>query len=169
MWLQRREDAAVKYALALLVALAGVWMLWSGHTEPFMLLLGAASCLFVVLACWRMGILDSETVPAWLGVRPFVWYAPWLVKEIVKANLDVTKRVLRRQMPIQPTLIEIVPTQRTELGRVILANSITLTPGTVSVDMQDRSIRVHALTTAGAEDLSSGQMDRRVSRLEGHE
>ena len=116
-----------------------------------------------------MGILDSETVPVWLGVRPFTHYAPWLIKEIVKANLDVTGRILHRRMPIQPTMTEVYPTQRTELGRVILANSITLTPGTVSVDMQDRCIRVHSLTAAGAEEDASGDMDRRVSRLEGRE
>ena len=157
----------MKYALALWIALAAIWMFWSGHTEPFMLFLGAVSCSAVVLICGRMGILDGETVPVWLGLRPFTHYAPWLIGEIVKANLDVSRRILQRQMPIQPTMTTVYPTQRTELGRVILANSITLTPGTVSVDMQDRSIRVHSLTAAGAEQDAAGGMDRRVSQLEG--
>ncbi len=157
----------MKYTLALFVALAVVWMLWSGHTEPFMLGLGVISCLAVVLLCARMGILDAETVPLGLGWRPFTQYLPWLIKEVAKANVDVSLRILHRKMPIQPTMTDVYPTQRTELGRVILANSITLTPGTVSVDMQDRCIRVHALTAAGAQEDAAGDMDRRVTRLEG--
>ena len=66
----------MKHALALWIALAAVWMLWSGHTEPFMLFLGASSCLAVVLFCGRMGILDSETIPVWLGLRPLTHYGP---------------------------------------------------------------------------------------------
>ena len=70
-------------------------------------------------------------------------------------------------MPLQRTMITVTATQRTELGRVILANSITLTPGTVSVDMQGDKISVHALHFEGAEEDLSGEMDRRVCRLEG--
>jgi multicomponent Na+:H+ antiporter subunit E len=162
-----KENGNVKYALALWVALAAVWMLWSGHTEPFMLLLGGGSCLFVIVCCRRMGILDGETVPLWLGIRPFLQYAPWLVKEICKANLDVTRRILARTLPISPTMTDVRPSQRTELGRVILANSITLTPGTVSVDVTDRAIRVHSLTVEGVVGDSLLEMDRRVHRLEG--
>ncbi len=155
-----------KYAIGLFLALCAVWFLWSGHTEPFMLGLGAVSCLLVVGLCWRMEIVDEEAVPLGLGIRPMAGYLPWLVKEIVVANWDVTRRILAKDMPIWPQMIEVRPKQRTEMGRVIYANSITLTPGTVSVDMQEDRIRVHALSAAEAEEDMSGEMDRRVCALE---
>jgi multicomponent Na+:H+ antiporter subunit E len=156
----------VKYALGMLLLLATIWMLWSGHTEPFMLLLGAVSCLIVLLFCGRMGIVDSEGVPLDIGLRPLA-YLPWLVSEVCKANLDVTRRVLSRPVRIDPALTDVHAAQRTELGRVIFANSITLTPGTVSVDVQGKTIRVHWLAAPPEGAESMREMDRRVRRLEG--
>ena len=94
-------------------------------------------------------------------------YAPWLAWAIVKANMDVTRRILSPSMPISPTLVEVPATQHNQLGQVIFANSITLTPGTVSVDVEDGIITVHALTREAADELATGEMDRRVTRLEG--
>ena len=83
------------------------------------------------------------------------------------ANIEVTKIVLAGKMPLQRNMIEVGAHQKSELGKVILANSITLTPGTVSVSMKDDRILVHALSFEGAEEDLSGDMDRRVCRLEG--
>jgi multicomponent Na+:H+ antiporter subunit E len=172
---ERRESANeigggkrdVKYALNMLLFLATAWMLWSGHLEPFIVLLGAVSCLIVLFFSGRMGILDSEGVPLWLGIRPLTHYSPWLFKEVIKSNLDVTKRILSRPMRIEPAMTDVPATQRTELGQVIFANSITLTPGTLSVDIQAGIIRVHWLAApAEGEDMTS-EMGRRVCRLEG--
>ncbi|CAN0550260.1 unnamed protein product, partial [Laminaria digitata] len=96
-------------------------------------------------------------------------YWPWLVWEIVKANIDVTKRVLG-MAPISPTVVRIKATQKTDLGIVIFANSITLTPGTISLDVdEDGYILVHALSRDGTEGLEGGEMDRRVTDLEGRD
>ncbi|MCA9148099.1 MAG: Na+/H+ antiporter subunit E [Planctomycetales bacterium] len=159
----------MKHTISLAVALGAVWMLWSGHTEPFLLLLGVLSILAVVGICWRMQIIDGESAPIQLGIRPFVAYLPWLIKEIVVANLDVTRRVLAKEMPIAPTVIKIQTHQRTDLGRVIFANSITLTPGTVSVTMSGDEITVHALSPTEAEHDTecAADMNRRVVQLEG--
>ncbi len=156
----------MKYSFTLFLALAGSWFLWSGHLEPFVLMLGVLSCVFCMWVCWRMGIVDEEGAPVQLGFRPFTTYAPWLLKEIVKSNIFVTKIVLSPKMLLQRNLIEVGANQQTELGRVILANSITLTPGTVSVSMRKDRILVHALSFEGAEEDLSGEMDRRVCRLE---
>ena len=110
-----------------------------------------------------MEILDDEGAPL-LGFRTFA-YGLWLMKEIVEANIEVARLVLDPKMPIRPRMIRIKSNQKTELGRVILANSITLTPGTVSVDMQGDHIWVHALSFEGAEDDLSGDMDRRICDL----
>ena len=100
----------------------------------------------------RMGIVDEEGAPVELGIRPFTQYAPYLIKEIIESNIAVTKIICSRQMPLQRNMIEVSANQKSELGRVILANSITLTPGTISVDMEGDKILVHALSFEGAEE-----------------
>lgn len=113
-----------------------------------------------------MGIDDEEGAPADFGIRPFTWYMPWLAKEIVVSNIDVTKTILSPDMNLKRNMIEVSADQKTEIGRVVLANSITLTPGTVSVNMEGDRILVHALSFEGAEEDLSGEMGRRVCSLE---
>ncbi|MDP1718034.1 MAG: Na+/H+ antiporter subunit E, partial [Burkholderiales bacterium] len=86
---------------------------------------------------------------------------------IVKSAWDVSKIILNPRLPISPTLIRVKTTQKTAVGVVTYANSITLTPGTISVDVKQGEILVHALTCEGAAGLQSGEMDRRVTRFEG--
>lgn len=159
----------MKYSITLFFALVASWLLWSGHFDNYFLFaLGALSCLLCVWVCLRMRIVDEEGAPVQLlRLRPFFSYGPWLVKEIFKSNLEVTKIILSKKMPLQRNLIEVGAHPKTELGKVILANSITLTPGTVSVSVDDDRILVHALSFAGAEEDLSGDMDRRVCELEG--
>ena len=156
----------MRYTLALGAALALVWWLWSGHSDTLLLSLGAASVLLVVLRSRRMRICDQEAAPLELPLR-LIPYVPWLFWEIVKANLDVAARILNPALPIEPNVIKVRAGQRGDVGRVIYANSITLTPGTVSVETEGDEITVHALTRGAAEGVESGEMDRRVSRLEG--
>ena len=156
----------MKYPLVLGMILFGIWLLWSGHYTPLPISLGVVSCLLVVLLSCRMNIVDEEGVPIEMGLRPFIFYAPWLFKEIVMANIDVAWRILDPRLPILPTLIRVTASQKGDLGRVIYANSITLTPGTVSIDMEGDQITVHALSYEGAVEDMSGEMDRRVSNLE---
>ena len=138
----------------------------SGFFEPLILVLGLLSCIFVVVIAMRMDVIDHEAVPLHITVSAILYW-PWLVWEICKANLDVTKRVLGLT-PISPTMVRIQATQKTDLGLVIFANSITLTPGTISVDVeQDGHILVHAISTEGTQGLEGGEMDKRVTSLEG--
>jgi multicomponent Na+:H+ antiporter subunit E len=156
----------MKNHIILTIVLAAIWFLWSGHTEWFILGLGVLSCLFTLWLSLRMRILDEEGVPAHLGIRPFTRYMPWLIWEIVKSNWAVAKIIMSRKMPLQRNLVTVTAHAKSELGRVILANSITLTPGTVSVRMDGDQILVHALSFAGAAEDISGDMDRRVQALE---
>lgn len=156
----------MKYTLTLGIAMLAVWYLWSGHNEPHLLVIGVLSVLLCLWISRRMGIVDEEGAPAELGIRPLT-YLPWLTKEIVVSNIEVTKTILSPQMDLKRNMIEVGAYQQSELGRVILANSITLTPGTVSVKMEDDRILVHALSFEGAEEDLSGEMGRRICRLEG--
>ncbi len=142
-----------------------VWLLLSGHFDALLLACGLLSCVLVVWIARRMDVVDREGFPLHLSGRALVYW-PWLLVQIVRANLAVARIVLDPALPVSPTLLRLRCSQRTDLGRAVYANSITLTPGTVCTAVQGDELEVHALTRAGAEHLRRGGMDRRVSRLE---
>ena len=156
----------VGHAVSLAVALFVTWLLLSGHYTPFILSLGAISCVVIVFIAVRMDVIDHEAQPIHLTSK-IVGYWGWLMKEIWLAAVDVTRRVLSRKPDISPTLVQLKTTQHTELGKVIYANSITLTPGTFTIRVFGDQILVHALSKEGADALAEGEMDRRVTELEG--
>ncbi len=153
-------------SFSLVVVLAVLWLLLSGYfDEPILLAMGAVSVVLVVLIARRMGVLDREGHPIHLSVRGLAYW-PWLLKEIVKSSIDVARVILQRRMPIQPNVITVRGTQRTELGLVIFANSITLTPGTVTIALESDKLTVHCLTSAAASGWEESEMNRRVTDLE---
>lgn len=152
-------------ALALGVGLALLWLGLSGHYTPLILSFGALSIVFIVFLVSRMGILDTEGMPLQLGTR-FVLYWGWLGMEIVKSNLHVVRIILSPNMPINPQIIRFPSTQKTDLGQVIYANSITLTPGTTTIEIENGQILIHALTDQTADLDGGADMDRRVTELE---
>ena len=159
----------MRILLSLGVTLFGVWLLWSGRytiERTLVLVLGIVSCLAVVAIVRRMGIVDSEGHPIHLAGRAIL-YVPWLLLAILRSNVDVALRILNPRLPVSPTLIRARATQKTALGKVIYANSITLTPGTVSVDVENDLVLVHALSRESAGELAEGEMDRRVTAVEG--
>ena len=159
------EGNVLARSISLALVLFGLWLLMSGYFVALLISLGIASCILVVLIARRMELVDHEGHPIQLGVRGVIYWA-WLFWEIVKSNIEVARMILDPRLPISPTLFKTPATQPSELGRVIFANSITLTPGTVSVDVEGDRILVHALSQATADSLASGEMDRRVTRLE---
>ncbi len=154
------------HAFSLSAALFVMWLLLSGHFEPLLLSLGVASCLFVAFIAHRMDVADREGHPVHLTWRSLTYW-PWLAWEIVKSNIEVARLILDPRLPIDARCITVETSQKSDLGRVAYANSITLTPGTVSIFVRPDSIEVHALTPALAEGLESGEMDRRVTAMEG--
>jgi multicomponent Na+:H+ antiporter subunit E len=153
-----------------LVSLAGVlyalWLLLSGFLhEPLLLGLGGISVGAVVFIAHRMDVVDHEGHPIHLSHR-FGVYLPWLLWEIVKSNIAVAKVILSPKLPLSTSVMTTLGSQRSELGLTIYANSITLTPGTVTLGIDDNVLSVHALTVEAAEGVAAGDMDRRVSALE---
>ena len=155
------------HTLSLGLVLFILWLLLSGFFEILLLSLGVGSVIAVVWIAYRMDVIDHEGHPIHLTVRALLYW-PWLTVEIIKANIDVAAVIVRRKMSINPSLIEVKATQKTELGQVIYANSITLTPGTVTIAVDKDIMTVHALTRNAAEGLESGEMDRRVTDMEAH-
>lgn len=154
------------HAISLTAVLFGAWLLLSGRFTALPISFGVLSVAVAVGIALRMDVIDHESHPVHLTWRiPAYWF--WLLVKIVKSNLDVARTILGVGDPPAPNMATVKPSQRTELGQVIHANSITLTPGTIAIELEDGEITVHALTRASAEDLATGAMDERVSRLEG--
>lgn len=152
--------------ISLLLVLFLFWLALSGHYTPLLLTIGAISAALAVLAALRMRILDPEGHPVeWAA--GFLIYLPWLVTEIGKSAWGVTKIILNPRLPISPTLRVVKAGQRSAIGIATFANSITLTPGTITVAVNGRELTVHALVREGAAGLEGGEMDRRVRALEG--
>jgi multicomponent Na+:H+ antiporter subunit E len=148
------------------LALYLFWLVLSGYFTAFLMSAGAACAVAVVWFARRMDVIDAEGHPVQLGWR-IVAYWVWLSKEIVKSAWDVSRIIVNPRLPISPTLVSFRPSQKTTVGLVIHANSITLTPGTITIEAGPGEFLVHALTRAGAEGTTSGDMDRRVSACEG--
>jgi multicomponent Na+:H+ antiporter subunit E len=155
----------LKHPFNLSLFLFAVWLLLSGHYTPLLLTLGLLSTLLVVFIATRAELVDHEMQV--VLIKPGVllyWF--WLAGEIIKANIDVCRRILDPRLPISPRMIQVRAGQQTELGRVTYANSITLVPGTVTVSVEGDMFKVHALTRETAEDLKGGELDRRVQDVE---
>jgi multicomponent Na+:H+ antiporter subunit E len=144
--------------------LAAAWLLWSGLFKPLLIGLGVVSCLLTFAIVRRMGYFDNELFALRFSWRLLGFWA-WLAREVLRSSLDVARVVLDPRLPISPRVIEIESTSRHPFDQVLLGNSITLTPGTLTLDLHDGVLRVHTLTEAGARDLMSGEMDRRVAGL----
>ena len=156
----------LSHVIKLSLFLFAVWLLLSGHYTPLLLSLGVLSSLLVVLLAVRVDLVDRQVVTVLFKPRSLL-YLLWLGREIIKSNIDVTLRILDPKLRISPNVIRVKATQRSELGRVTYANSITLVPGTVAMSVEADEIIVHAITRAVAADLQSGEMDRRITELEG--
>jgi multicomponent Na+:H+ antiporter subunit E len=155
------------HLVSLGIALYVFWILLSGHFEPFLLAAGAGSALAVVLLSWRMKIVDREGHPIQM-IASVVLYWPWLIKEIAKCAWDVSRIILDPRLPISPVLVRFKPTQKSQVGLATHANSITLTPGTITVEAAQDEFLVHGLTRAAGAGVIDSEMDRRVSQVEGY-
>jgi multicomponent Na+:H+ antiporter subunit E len=113
-----------------------------------------------------MDVVDHEGHPVHLGPKALLYWH-WLLKEIVKSAWDVSKIILHLKLPISPSLVRFKPTQKTEVGLVIHAQSITLTPGTITIEARPNECLVRALTRSGAEAVVDSEMDRRATACEG--
>lgn len=151
------------YFLGLIVVLIALWTGLSGEytlTKPLIATLGAISILLSALLAYRFDIVDREGSP-YSRLLPLLAYWAWLVIEIFKANWVVIKACLRSTLDINPALVKVKTGCESDLARTVFANSITLTPGTVSVEVEGNKILVHALYEDSAGPGAFDEMDRR--------
>ena len=152
-------------ALLLFVLYFVIWLLLSGHYDPLLLTLGVLSCITCLYVTWKAKFIDEEGLPLHLLIRLPI-YTLWLFKEIIKANIDTAKIIILNNP--DPQNFRVKSSQKTEAGKVTYANSITLTPGTVTTVLDGDILEVHALSSDMADDVKSGAMDKKVSWLEGN-
>lgn len=154
----------MSYFLTFLV-LFPVWIIWSGMLDAFHLALGAISCAIVALLSHDL-LFKRLTFKGWVReTGRFIQYLPWLLYQVVIANFHVVYLVLHPKMPIEPRLVRYKSGLKNELALVAFANSITLTPGTITADIVDGEYVVHAISKKTADDLASGDMEKRVARI----
>ena len=153
--------------LRLLATMVCLWLLLSGYFKTQMLILGTLSIITVVGLAFRMRVLEHRGQPIYFGFLSVLNYWRWLMWQIVLSNIDVTRRVWSRNLDIKPALRRVSATPDTEMGRVIYANSITLTPGTTTISFTpDDDILVHALHEDSLHELEDGEMSDRIRIVE---
>ncbi len=158
----------MSFALTFLIMLA-FWILLSGQLHFILLVSGVVSSLFVAYISHDLllGSVDISSVT--IKTYRLFKYLPWLLWQIVVANFDLVYRTLHPGMKIEPQIIRFNTDLKTDKGIAILANSITLTPGTVTVVAgKDGEFIVHAIAKGPADSLLSGQMQIRVKEIEGY-
>lgn len=146
-------------------ALFGFWLALSGHYTPLVTSFGVLSVVLVVYLSERMDVIDQEGVPYHMVPR-LLFYVPWLLKEIFIANLVVAKVILDPELPISPRMVRFHGTQDTDAGRALYANSITLTPGTITTGVEGHDFQVHALRAADLQTDEEQEMDVRCTWVE---
>ena len=150
--------------LVLALLLIAAWVLWSGYMKPLLLGLGALSCLLTIWVVRRMGYFDEETFVFHYDWRLLGFWA-WLGREVVLSSIEVARVVLRRKVDVEPKVVDIDGSGLGPVDLALLGNSITLTPGTLTLDVYEGRLLVHALTPEGAAALQRGEMQRRVAAL----
>lgn len=153
-------------SFSLFVSLLLFWLLLSGYFTAFLISAGVGAALAVVVFARRLDVVDREGHPVHLGPRVLVYW-PWLLKEVVKSAWAVSRIIVDPRLPISPTLVRFKPMQTTDVGLVIHAQSITLTPGTITIEASADEFVVHGLTREGAQGCIDSEMDRRVRACEG--
>ena len=155
------------YRLVMLaIALVAVWLIWSGLYKPLIIGLGVLSVALTLWLSVRMDLTNRaffalDLVPRLLG------FWAWLLVEIIRSNFKVAAIILSPRLPISPVMVKMLPPTQGIVGQATLANSITLTPGTLTVDAHEGEFIVHCLTEAGARETVDGDMGQRLVRAVG--
>lgn len=150
-----------------IVTMVCLWLLLSGLFKAQLLILGVLSVALVLYLAKRMQLLEHRGQSFYSGILQSLIYWRWLLHQILLSNIDVTRRVWSAELNIKPKLKQVSATPNTELGRVVYANSITLTPGTTAINFTPNGdVLVHALHEDSLEELEGGEMAARVRDVE---
>lgn len=164
------KGSKTKHFIVLTAVLFGFWLLLSGKMEAKYLTIGFVTSVISAWLTFPLLLIPSADGKHYIWAFDFPYgkyfiYWFWLLWEIVKANIDIAMVVLNPKLPINPQMVTFKKPMFNSLAHVTLANSITLTPGTVTIDVEDGVYAVHALTDGAAEGLLSGEMQKKVAQV----
>lgn len=148
------------------VVLTIFWLLLSGFIEPLLLSFGALSVVVVLFILKRMDKVENEPRQISTSLR-LIRYMPWLIGQIFSSGFHVTKLIWGSPDKVSPAIAKINAKDVPVSNRVLYANSITLTPGTLSVDLEEGEVTVHALQKSSIEELEEGHMEKRITAIWG--
>ncbi len=159
----QRGETSPAGILLLLLVLSISWLLWSGLYKPLLIGLGLFSCVLTTFLATRMGFFRHQAVFGAIPQLPaYLW---WLLKEVAVSSIEVARVVITPSIPVSPTMVRIKAISESDSAQVILGNSITLSPGTATIDVHEGELLVHCLTRSGAEAIQSGEANRRAAKL----
>lgn len=142
------------------------WMPLSGFFDVFHLSIGVGCCALVAYLSHDLLFVNVRVGDMRTIVRRFFAYIPWLIYQIYLSSIHVAKIVLSPKMPVQPHIIKFKTKLESDISLVTFANSITLTPGTITIDIKDGEYYVHCIDEAVSEDLLSvGEMEDRIAHI----
>ena len=166
-WVKKGSERHLFRTIITIIVLFCLWLLMSGINQVFMIGIGLAAAAFSVFVVRRMDdAADTDRLEIRLNIIKTFGYFCWLLVEIAKSNWAVTKTILGLNPIIKQHFFKVPCTQETEVGKTTFANSITLTPGTISVEHEGDEIWVHSLSYSDDDLDSLADMDARVSNIE---
>ena len=142
------------------------WLILSGITSIGMLILGVLSSLLIIFLINRMDIVDHETSLINFKFFTLLTYMFWLIKEMIVANIMVCFYIISPRAKINPSIIKLKASQKSAVGKVLYANSITFTPGTVTIDINKDDLTVHTLAEPFKTSILKNKMDSMVKSTE---
>jgi len=161
----KQTKTEVTRFIATFIIMFGFWLLLSGHYDLFHISIGVLCCGLVSHVSHDLVFANPRAGDMRVIVKRFITYVPWLLYQIVMSNLHVARLALSPSMPIDPQIITFKTKLESDISMVTLANSITLTPGTITIDVKDGVYYVHAVSKKTAGDLMTGEMEDRIAHI----
>ena len=152
--------------LVLAILYSSIWIAFSGHFSFLLLSFGVLSVSIVLYTLRRMRIVDETPIKFQMNAFKLATYSFWLIKEILKSNITVTKTILSPEIHVKQNMFSVPLSPKSDAAQVIFANSITLTPGTITVETEKNSLLVHSLDFSDNTEDEIADMGNRVSACE---
>lgn len=150
--------------LILMFVLYLFWLILSGHFTLFFFSLGLVSIVLVTWIQKRMDLVDNEPAKLNLSFR-LINYGLWLSWKVILSNIDVVRRVWDPTLPATPVWEKLDVQIKSSREQTLYANSITLTPGTLTTDVGDGYFLIHSLSPEGIAELKTGEMEKQIKKL----
>lgn len=158
------KEASLLRKFITAIILFAVWMVFSGFFDRFYLIIAVLSVFLSLAVIARMRIFGAGDIPTYIKPRAIIYFC-WLIKEVIKSGLSVSIKVWQAMPEIMPVLAWIKTAQKTEEGLTLYANSITLTPGTLCINIEGGMMEIHALSQENMESLNRGYMNNKVKDI----